>query len=259
MKNNFKQSGFTLVELSIVMIIIGLLIGGVLKGQELIANARVASTVSKTKQISAAYNTFLDSYNAVPGDMSAAVGGLSNCTAAAGCYGGNGNNLIGRIPADWLAQPWENVSATIDSENTQFWKHLALADLMGGLNSSATAIGWDQTHPYTSLDAGFHVRSSRAPAGFGDLNGLILILRNDISGNWKCDNPGRDNCAISPDVAYRIDTKMDDGHADSGIIQSISSNWGNGCGLPNHELNGPDGYAHAVSTKSCDMMFKVAN
>jgi prepilin-type N-terminal cleavage/methylation domain-containing protein len=55
-----SQAGFTLVELAIVMIIIGLLIAGVLKGQELIANARVTSTVAQVKAIDAAISTFKD-------------------------------------------------------------------------------------------------------------------------------------------------------------------------------------------------------
>ena len=62
-----SQAGFTLVELAIVMIIIGLLIAGVLKGQELIANARVTSTVAQIKAIDAATSTFKDTYQALPG------------------------------------------------------------------------------------------------------------------------------------------------------------------------------------------------
>ena len=64
-----SQAGFTLVELAIVMIIIGLLIAGVLKGQELIGNARVTSTVAQIKAIDAATSTFKDTYAALPGDM----------------------------------------------------------------------------------------------------------------------------------------------------------------------------------------------
>ncbi|MCB9991587.1 MAG: prepilin-type N-terminal cleavage/methylation domain-containing protein [Rhodospirillales bacterium] len=62
-----RQAGFTLVELAVVMIIIGLLIGGVLKGQELIANAQITGTASAVKSIDAATTTFRDTYAALPG------------------------------------------------------------------------------------------------------------------------------------------------------------------------------------------------
>jgi len=70
------QKGFTLVELAVVMIIIGLLIGGILKGQELITNARITSTIGEMEGISAAYNDFRNQFNAVPGDLSAANAAL---------------------------------------------------------------------------------------------------------------------------------------------------------------------------------------
>ena len=66
-KHMRAQAGFTLVELAIVMIIIGLLIAGVLKGQALINNARVTSTVAQTKAIEAATTTFKDTYAALAG------------------------------------------------------------------------------------------------------------------------------------------------------------------------------------------------
>ncbi|PZP55462.1 MAG: hypothetical protein DI586_06810 [Micavibrio aeruginosavorus] len=257
MRNN---TGFTLVELSIVMIIIGLLIGGVLKGQELISNARIATLVSQAKQVSAAYNTFYDSYRAVPGDMATATALVPDCSVATACANGNGDNLLGvGLPNNMYAEAWSDVAAQINSENTQFWKHLALADLIGGLNSGATVVAWEKTHPYSPLDAGFHARSSRAFGNIGTLNGLTMVLRNDIGGRWLCDITP-DNCAISPAYAFLIDKRMDDGFATSGIIQAISTNgWANGCGRANRGPNGPDGYAHDKTTKSCDMMFKIEN
>ena len=62
------QSGFTLVEIAIVLVIIGLLLGGVLKGQELIENGRVKSAAADMNGITAAYNSYLDRYRKLPGD-----------------------------------------------------------------------------------------------------------------------------------------------------------------------------------------------
>jgi prepilin-type N-terminal cleavage/methylation domain-containing protein len=68
-KNTRSQAGFTLVELAIVMIIIGLLIAGVLKGQQLIGNAKVTAQVAQFKAIDAATSTFKDMYASLPGDI----------------------------------------------------------------------------------------------------------------------------------------------------------------------------------------------
>src|SRR5262249_61280152 len=85
-----KQSGFTLIEIAIVLVIIGLLLGGVLKGQELITSARVRNIVSQQDGIKAAYFGFLDRYRALPGDYDQAVNNIANMSTAA-CGGGNGN------------------------------------------------------------------------------------------------------------------------------------------------------------------------
>ncbi|MFH2045904.1 MAG: prepilin-type N-terminal cleavage/methylation domain-containing protein [Pseudomonadota bacterium] len=65
---NGNQKGFTLVEIAIVLVIIGLLIGGILKGQEMIQNARVKRVVKQADEMRAAYMTFLDKYGQLPGD-----------------------------------------------------------------------------------------------------------------------------------------------------------------------------------------------
>ena len=89
-----SQAGFTLVELAIVMIIIGLLIGGVLKGQQLITNAQVAAQVAQFKAIDAAATSFRDMYAGVPGDIQTPDKRLSGCTAAICKAGGNGDLMV---------------------------------------------------------------------------------------------------------------------------------------------------------------------
>ena len=81
-----KQSGFTLVEIAIVLVIIGLLLAGVLKGQELIENSKIKSIVNDMKAVQAAYNGYLDRYKAIPGDETLA-------TAAARGWSCNGYRL----------------------------------------------------------------------------------------------------------------------------------------------------------------------
>src|SRR3972149_7603062 len=71
--NNTRQRGFTLVEIAIVLVIIGLLLGGILKGQQLISSARVRNMADQNSGIQAAYFGFLDRYRQVPGDMLATM------------------------------------------------------------------------------------------------------------------------------------------------------------------------------------------
>ncbi|OGQ98459.1 MAG: hypothetical protein A2505_06435 [Deltaproteobacteria bacterium RIFOXYD12_FULL_55_16] len=106
-----NQSGFTLVEIAIVMVIIGLLLGGVLKGQEMIENARIKSIVNDMNGVAAAYNSYVDRYRAIPGDET-----LATMTARGwpNTVGGNANGVLlttvaqtftnaGEQPAMWQA------------------------------------------------------------------------------------------------------------------------------------------------------------
>ena len=94
MKRN-RQAGFTLVEIAIVLVIIGLLLGGILKGQEMITQAKIKNVIADFSGISAAYHGYQDRYRAIPGDDPnadtrwAAVGALPAATK------GTGNGIVG--------------------------------------------------------------------------------------------------------------------------------------------------------------------
>src|SRR6185437_8077716 len=105
--------GFTLIEIAIVLVIIGLLLGGVLKGEELIRAARVRSLISEQQGIKAAFYGFQDRYRALPGDYASADSNI-NCGTIA-CPKGDGN---GRIEAP-------NAGGT--HEEILVWNHLAAA------------------------------------------------------------------------------------------------------------------------------------
>lgn len=119
------QSGFTLVEIAIVLVIIGLLLGGVLKGQELIENGRVKNAANDLNGISAAYSSYLDRYRRLPGDdgpapanLRARGGAWANITAA-----GNNNGVV----AINVAQTF-----TGGGEGTAFFQHLRAAGFITG-------------------------------------------------------------------------------------------------------------------------------
>lgn len=98
MKQMKNQKGFTLVEIAIVLVIIGLLLGGVLKGQEMIQNAKIKAVANDAKGLSAAVYTYYDKYKAYPGDDPRAITNLPG--ASGGCVAGdlvngNGDGNIG--------------------------------------------------------------------------------------------------------------------------------------------------------------------
>lgn len=99
MKN--QQGGFTLIEIAIVLVIIGLLLGGVLKGQELITSARVRNMISQQDGIKAAYFGFLDRYRALPGDYTG-ITNIKDATTA-----GNGD---GQIKGNEAIAVWDHLS-----------------------------------------------------------------------------------------------------------------------------------------------------
>lgn len=209
------QQGFTLVELAVVMIIVGLLIGGILKGQELITNAQVASAISQTKGIDAAVSTFRDSYRALPGDMANPGTRLPNCNAA---------------PCNTV-NPAANVNARIDqtpgaalaggSEAQRFFVHLSAAELITGVqnqSSNVFGIGYPETPIGGGVGVGFH------PSGTLGLNtnargGHYLSIRSGAIA------PADGNGPLNASQAQRIDTKMDDGSPNSGSVFPI----GTGC------------------------------
>lgn len=127
MKQN-RQSGFTLVEISIVLVIIGLLLGGVLKGQEIINNAKIKNAVNEFNGVTAAIYSYRDRYGALPGDDPEAATRWSGATA------GDGN---GQVRHYW----WYQNRTTSGWEQGHFWHHLRLSGLVSGQTegSSATA------------------------------------------------------------------------------------------------------------------------
>ena len=111
-----KQQGFTLVEIAIVLVIIGLLLGGVLKGQEMIKSAKVKSQMQQIDGISAAFNTYLDKYGAIPGDDANAAAN----TGVAGLAAGSGNSSYSGAEGD-----------------RRIWEHLQAANLLAGYTPAA--------------------------------------------------------------------------------------------------------------------------
>jgi prepilin-type N-terminal cleavage/methylation domain-containing protein len=123
MKAIRKQGGFTLVEIAIVLVIIGLLLAGVLKGQELIENSRIKSIANDMKAVQAAYNGYIDRYKAIPGDETLATMAARGWGASAAAGGGNGDGALGVT----AAQTFTNAG-----EQRAFWRAMRASGLIAG-------------------------------------------------------------------------------------------------------------------------------
>jgi prepilin-type N-terminal cleavage/methylation domain-containing protein len=237
-KHMRAQAGFTLVELAIVMIIIGLLIAGVLKGQALIQNAQVTSTVAQTKAIEAATTTFRDTYAALPGDIASASTKLPNCLAVPCSVPAAATLGDGRITNAPGAAP--------SNEAEAYFVQLNAASLLTGIvPSAANLTTFGGNFPEAKITSnGFGVGSTSIPPVAGDFAGVIgaaatlpapgvyLVLTGTLAGAQTATTGG-----LTASQALRIDTKLDDGVPDTGEVQ--------GFGTPG-ALNGDCGTASAA-------------
>ena len=135
-----KQAGFTLIEIAIVLVIIGLLLGGVLKGQEMITNSKIKRTSNDYNGVAAAIYSYLDRYNALPGDD-------PNANGRWGLTDGGGNGIINT--ATERALVWEHLRASglvagsgANSPNHAFGGRITVQD--GGNGMNGTSICMDE-------------------------------------------------------------------------------------------------------------------
>ena len=181
-----KQSGFTLVEIAIVLVIIGLLVGGVLKGREMITNAKIKRIENDFSGVSAAIFAYQDRYGVLPGDDPAASTRFSGTWR--GADNGNGS---GNISGGWN-------STNNGSESRKIWKHLRGSGLIAGPVDNTTA-------------------SYQQPSNsFGGLIGIDLSLYN-LSGHNIVFGE------IPGDIAQILEARGDDSVPSTGSIQSHAS------------------------------------
>ena len=205
--HNKNQHGFTLVEISIVMIIIGLLIGGTFGGMKLIENMQVNKTVQDLKAIESSALTFRDTYGRLPGDMPNTAARLPSCTDATCATGGNGNRTIG------AAGSWMN-AITDTSENFTFWHHLQAADLLALGVKNTLDMTFGEGQPESSISAGIRVSDLTGVSGDGcrSWNRTILFLTNTVSAHVDPET------SVSCQLLGGVDRKFDDGSPNSGLL-----------------------------------------
>jgi prepilin-type N-terminal cleavage/methylation domain-containing protein len=191
MKTN--QKGFTLVEIAIVLVIIGLLLGGILKGQEMITQAKIKNIISDFSGISAAFHGYQDRYRAIPGDD---AGADERWTTAPAATGGDGNGVVAGTYNNGGAACAANVEAC------SWWDHLRRSGFVAGsgvsqpLNAVSGIVGVQ-----SGDNAGGAVLGTGA-AGTGGFFGLMMCSAN---------HPDK--------VGIATDTQMDDGVRLTGTVR----------------------------------------
>jgi prepilin-type N-terminal cleavage/methylation domain-containing protein len=183
-----RQRGFTLVEIAIVLVIIGLLLGGILKGQEMITQARIKNVINDFNGITAAVNSYRDRYRMLPGDDNGAEARWGLATGS----NGNGNGVIAGKYND-----------TAGAESQLFWLHLRQAGFVAGA-------GREQPRNSTSGIIGVET---------GDGNGGTALASGTVPGFTSlivC------STSIPDKVAGAVDTQMDDGQPQLGQMRAFT-------------------------------------
>lgn len=202
-----QQSGFTLVELAIGLLVIGLMVGGILQGAEMLQNAAYKKTMKDLSSYQMAYRIFQENYRGLPGDIDNAQTVLSRCVAPL-CLNGDNNRIVGRPGS--TAQSDQTGTSQPRVETSMFWQHLLLADLINGVQEGAdpSAPAAGATHPYSALGRGAY----------------SVYHRQGIHGISIKACPNSQTCGaavLTPRQVWILDQKMDgDGSPFTGTIKA---------------------------------------
>jgi prepilin-type N-terminal cleavage/methylation domain-containing protein len=176
-----RQSGFTLIEIAIVLVIIGLLLGGILKGQELINSARVKNLATDFRNVPVFIYGYQDKFRALPGDDSAAIAHVTATNE------GDGNGVI--------EGNWDDADAGTPTETFMFWQHVRLAGLAPGPTALAAA-------DYQPRNATGGIIGIQSTAPFTGIRGTYFICSASILGSY----------------AKQLDIQLDDGNTETGSL-----------------------------------------
>jgi len=205
LSKNCIEAGFTLVEIAIVLVIIGLLLSGVLKRQEMITQAKIKNIINDFNGVTLAVTSYQDRYRAIPGDdQNASTRWTTQAPAS-----GNGNGIVaGAYNANDTSGAGGAPAAA--AESNLFWQHLRIAGFVPGLTTGAGS----GSQPLNAAGGMIGVESGTAGSGLG-FTSLIICFSN-----------------LPEKVASAVDTQMDDSNPASGQIRAQKQTNANEATLP---------------------------
>ncbi len=238
-KYSSKKSAFSLIELSIVLIIIGLLIAGVTGGASLIKSSELRAVASEARAFTTSINGFYNQFNAYPGDYTTAISGSST---------GDGDNTI----------EYGSGGGGTASEGRNAWVQMKAAGIIdSNVLSAATSV----VATTTAASFGSSVPASKIKSSGWDLdyNATSGVLQNVLvltgatgtysSGNTLVNGTSVAGGAITPTDALSVDTKIDDGVANTGKVRGVTSTTGT--------CNSSGTYSTSTTTKVCALSYQV--
>ncbi|MAR55805.1 MAG: hypothetical protein CMM93_01345 [Rickettsiales bacterium] len=229
-RSNITRDAFSLVELSIVLVILGLLTGGILTGQSLIRVAELRSVVSEFQRYQTAAGTFRDQYFAIPGDMTNATafwGSMTNCGVASPSgsgtqtCNGNGNGVL------------EGAIVSRTGESMTFWQHLANAGLIEGTYTGISGAGGDNhaiigvNVPASKMTNAGWSTNYIGPGFAGNASFYADSTGNQLRFGQQISTGNTHGPVLKPEEAWNVDTKVDDGKPARGLIHAVY--WNNLC------------------------------
>ncbi len=225
-----RSFGFTLVELAIVLVVIGLLVTGVFGGRELIKASERQEIIKEYRAFETAFKTFYLQYNSIPGDFQKASEYWSSASS------GDGN---GRI--DYTG------SFLTEGEEHYVWHHLSLSEVLSG---SYDGVAGDlESIPYSKIGGYYRVSYQTDVYGISD---------NMISLNGLRDSMPNGPIFTLSDINI-IELKMDDGYADKGKLLGFNEEGVPGCVTNDYTAGSGDYVASSGDNIICKAFFLLEN